>query len=92
MRYTAPAGKLGVAIAKLLHREPGQEALSDLRRFKQVIETGEVVHSDASIHRGPHPARPASRRGRKFVTKAREGNQIVHDLEGGYEQMDEVMR
>ncbi len=24
----------------------------------EVMETGEVVHSDASIHRGTHPARP----------------------------------
>jgi hypothetical protein len=31
----------------------------DLRRFKQVLEVGEVVHSDASIHRGLHPARPS---------------------------------
>jgi hypothetical protein len=31
----------------------------DLRRLKQVAELGEVVHSDASIHRGPHPARPS---------------------------------
>jgi uncharacterized membrane protein len=30
----------------------------DLRRLKQVIETGEVLHSDASVHRGPHPAQP----------------------------------
>ncbi len=30
----------------------------DLRRFKQVLELGEVVHSDASIHRGLHPAQP----------------------------------
>jgi hypothetical protein len=30
----------------------------DLRRFKQVLEVGEVVHSDASIHRGMHPAQP----------------------------------
>lgn len=32
----------------------------DLRRLKQVLETGEVVRSDASIHRGPHPARPSA--------------------------------
>jgi uncharacterized membrane protein len=30
----------------------------DLRRLKAVMETGEVLHSDASIHRGPHPAQP----------------------------------
>jgi uncharacterized membrane protein len=31
----------------------------DLRRFKQVIETGEVLYSDSSIHRRPHPAQPS---------------------------------
>ena len=30
----------------------------DLRRFKQVMETGEVLFSDASEFRGPHPAQP----------------------------------
>ncbi len=34
------------------------EAKGDLRRLKQVLETGEILHSDASIHRGPHPAQP----------------------------------
>ncbi len=29
-----------------------------LRAFKQVMETGEVVRSDASIHKGMHPAQP----------------------------------
>ena len=48
----------GSAVATLLGREPGQEVREDLRRFKQVVETGEVVHSDASIHQRPHPARP----------------------------------
>ena len=51
-----PAGML---VASLLGAEPGQEVRGDLRRFKQVIETGEVVLSDASWHRGAHPARPA---------------------------------
>jgi len=31
----------------------------DLRRLKQVLETGEVLHSDASVHRLPHPAQPS---------------------------------
>lgn len=30
----------------------------DLRRLKQVIETGEVLRSDATLHRMPHPAQP----------------------------------
>ena len=31
----------------------------DLRRLKQVIETGEVLMSDASSHTRPHPAQPS---------------------------------
>jgi len=31
----------------------------DLRRLKQVMETGEVLYSDASVHRLPHPAQPS---------------------------------
>jgi uncharacterized membrane protein len=58
LRYDPPFGSLGAAAAKLFRREPGQEVEDDLRRFKQVIETGEVLHSDASIHPGKHPARP----------------------------------
>ena len=60
LRYDPPAGALGAAVAKIFGAEPGQEIAGDLRRFKQVIETGEVLHSDASIHKGPHPARPTS--------------------------------
>jgi uncharacterized membrane protein len=60
LHYEPPAGKLGAAVAKLFGEEPGQQVDGDLRRFKQVMETGEVVHSDSSIFRGPHPARPAA--------------------------------
>jgi uncharacterized membrane protein len=56
--YDPPGGAVGATIAKLFGEEPSQQVDGDLRRFKQVLETGEVVHSDASIHRGMHPARP----------------------------------
>jgi uncharacterized membrane protein len=62
LHYDPPAGRLGVSIAKLFGKEPGQQVNGDLHRFKQVLEIGEVVHSDASIHRGLHPARPAGER------------------------------
>ncbi len=58
IRYDPPAGAVGATIAKLFGKEPSQQVDGDLRRLKQVLETGEVVHSDASIHRGMHPARP----------------------------------
>jgi len=58
LKYEPPAGAVGAAIAKLFGEEPGQQIAGDLRRLKQVLETGSVVHSDASIHRGLHAARP----------------------------------
>ncbi len=58
LRYQPPGGKIGALMAKLFGEEPQQQVKSDLRRFKQVMEIGEIVHSDASIHRGPHPAQP----------------------------------
>jgi uncharacterized membrane protein len=62
LRYDPPGGKLAALVAKLFGEEPAQQVNSDLRRLKQVLETGEVVHSDASIHRGTHPAQPSGAR------------------------------
>ena len=47
------------AVSAIADLFAGEQMMGDLRRLKQVLETGEVVRSDASIHRGPHPARPA---------------------------------
>ena len=43
--YDPPAGALGRAVAKLFQREPNVQARRDLRRFKQLMETGEVTTS-----------------------------------------------
>ena len=43
LRYTPPAGLAGRAIAKVLQREPNVQARRDLRRFKMLMETGEVA-------------------------------------------------
>jgi uncharacterized membrane protein len=61
IQYNPPGGAIGAGIAKLLGKEPGQQVQDDLRRFKQIMETGEVVQSDASIHSLPHPAQPPQR-------------------------------
>jgi uncharacterized membrane protein len=60
IRYTARAGGPNVLFAKLLNIAPGQQAQADLRRLKQLLEAGEIVHSDASIHRLMHAAQPPS--------------------------------
>jgi len=61
LKYHPPGGAVGRAIAKLFGQAPEQKVRADLRKLKQVLETGEVVQSDASIHTRPHSARPAGR-------------------------------
>lgn len=51
-------GPLGAKIAKFLATVPRTQMMNDLRRFKQLIEVGEVIKSDASAVPGIHPARP----------------------------------
>ena len=43
--YDPPLGAVGQAVAKVLQREPNVQARRDLRRFKQLMETGEVTSS-----------------------------------------------
>ena len=43
MTYDPPAGAIGKLVAKLFQREPNIQARRDLRRFKQLLETGEVT-------------------------------------------------
>jgi uncharacterized membrane protein len=42
LQYSPPAGRLGAAVARLLGEEPTVQIHDDLRRFKQLIETGEI--------------------------------------------------
>jgi uncharacterized membrane protein len=41
--YDPPAGVIGKIVAKLFQREPNVQARRDLRRFKQLMETGEIA-------------------------------------------------
>jgi uncharacterized membrane protein len=45
--YDPPAGTVGKLVAKVLQREPRVQARRELRRFKQLMETGEVSTSKA---------------------------------------------
>jgi uncharacterized membrane protein len=46
--YDPPAGAIGKMIAKLFQKEPKIQARQDLRRFKQLMETGEVSTAQPS--------------------------------------------
>jgi len=45
--YDPPGGTIGKAVAKILQREPNQQARRDLRCLKQLMETGEISTSKA---------------------------------------------
>lgn len=62
--YNPVGGGIGAAVAKLFGEEPSQQLDDDLRRFKQVLEIGEVVVSDATLlgtgYFEQRPGRPAA--------------------------------
>jgi uncharacterized membrane protein len=72
LHYDVPGGAIGRAAAKLLGEEPEQQVRDDLRRFKQVLETGDIVRSDA-LPEGTaaghqfiqRPAQPTEPKGKK---------------------------
>lgn len=45
--YDPPGGLIGQVVAKVMQREPRLQARRELRRFKQLMETGEVSTSKA---------------------------------------------
>ena len=64
LRYEPPGGAAGAAIASLFGKEPSQQIVEDLRRFKQLLETGEVATGESpSARRRPslydQPTQPA---------------------------------
>ena len=54
MQYKPPAGAIGATLARLFGEEPGIQVQQDLRRFRAVMETGEIATTEGQ---------PAGRRG-----------------------------
>jgi uncharacterized membrane protein len=48
LEHSAPAGKLGEIVQKLVGAAPLAKVKDDLRRFKQHVETGVIARSDGS--------------------------------------------
>jgi uncharacterized membrane protein len=63
LEYRPPGGIAGAAFAAVFNASPQQQLDDDLRRLKQVLETGEVLRSDGSPDGTgsvrQHPAQPA---------------------------------
>jgi uncharacterized membrane protein len=61
VRYRSAAGSAGAAIAKMMGRDPSFLMRQDLRRFKALIETGEIPTIDGQTH-GPRSTTAAAMR------------------------------
>jgi len=46
LQYQPPGGKMGAAVAWMFGEEPSQTIREDLRRFKQLMEAGEIPTTD----------------------------------------------
>jgi len=46
------------ALGTILHMDLGRRIMHDLRNFKRMLEVGEIVQSEASVHPGMHAAQP----------------------------------
>ena len=89
LTYAPPGGRLGAVVAKLYGAEPGQQLAEDLRRFKSLMEAGEIptIEGQSSVGVSTrHEARPsrshqslASPPGRDAVHEASEASFLVSD-------------
>lgn len=62
LRYSPPAGRVGHVFATVFGRDAEQQVLEDLRRFKQLMECGEIPTTIGQ----PHGPRGASGRAMQF--------------------------
>ncbi|HXH24026.1 MAG TPA: SRPBCC family protein [Vicinamibacterales bacterium] len=65
LQYNPPGGKLGAAVARLFGEEPRSQVREDLRRFKALLEAGEIPTTE-----GQPSGRAAAPAGRWRVRRA----------------------
>ena len=50
LKYDPPAGKVGIAIARLFGESPETQIRDDMRRFKELLEAGEIPSTEGQPH------------------------------------------
>ncbi len=50
LKYDPPGGKVGTALAKLIGQSPQTQIKADMRRFKQIMEAGEIPSVEGQPH------------------------------------------
>ncbi len=75
LNYNPPGGKAASLLAKLFGKEPGQLIEHNLRRFKQLIETGEIPTTEGqSSGRKQQTEATGDRKQNKLASKTPVGN------------------
>lgn len=69
LNYNAPAGRISALIAKLFGQEPGQMIEEDLRRFKQVMEAGELATVEGQPSGRQAEAQPVTKQSKETIRK-----------------------
>ena len=59
LHYNPPGGRVAVALARLFGESADEQVYDDLRAFKQVLETGEVLVSEGTLYGRGYWQRPA---------------------------------
>ncbi|MFG2052982.1 SRPBCC family protein [Micromonospora sp. NPDC048930] len=67
--YQIPGRRVGSLVAKAFGENPQQQICDDLRRFKQVIETGEITRSDGTPEGTSVQTRTKQRPARPLATR-----------------------
>lgn len=76
LEYEPPAGALGRAVAKLFGEEPEQQVREDLRRWKQLVETGEIA-----VSYNPGQGKPGTENWNAKVSTGETGADRVAELQ-----------
>lgn len=83
LQYNPPAGYVGAIIAKLFGQEPNQQIREDLRRFKQLMETGEI-----STTKGQSSGREATKKEVKPTGKLWNRDEVTSASEESFPASD----
>jgi hypothetical protein len=73
LQYDAPAGAVGVMLAKLFGKDPEQEIDAELHRLKNILEAGEIPTSKGQ------PTGRADEQVRQAAKSATKQTEKVHD-------------
>lgn len=82
INYGPPVGVVGTAIAKLFGEEPGQQLREDLRRFKQLMESGEIASTQGQpsareIKTQKESMKAARQENRAFATEDQKPAELI---------------